>query len=175
MKRELKPSEKVLLILCGSVILLVALAFAARTHRARLKAAKEKIEALEPQVAAADAAVSDAAFWLERGKWLDATMSTVGDEGQAHSRFLQELHDAARARGLVVDSPAMLKPEATPHFRSLAVTMQLSGPDQALYRWLAELQSPEKFQLVKFLELDSQSEQPPRMKGTVTVARLFKP
>jgi len=37
------------------------------------------------------------------------------------------------------------------------------------------LQSPEKFQLVKYLLLAPAQASPPRMTGTVTVARLYKP
>jgi hypothetical protein len=179
MKRSLKSSEKVLLALCAALLLLVAGFFTLRNHRTRTTAALEKIEKLEPQLTAAAAAAADAPFWHEREAWLDATMPTLGDSGQAHSLFLEQLQSSARERGLVLASPVLLKPEGTPHHRNLAITVQISGPDQALYHWLADLQSPEKFQLVKYLLLTPQAatavQTTPRMTGTVTVARLFKP
>ncbi|MGI8604859.1 MAG: hypothetical protein ACR2OZ_17960 [Verrucomicrobiales bacterium] len=174
MKRTLKASEKVLLGLCAAVVVLVGAFFAWRNYQQRLAAAREKIAALEPQLTAAHAAAADAAFWNERQAWLDATMPPPGDQGQAHSLFLEQLQTTARERGLVVAAPVMLKPEAGPHHHDLSITLQITGPDQAFYRWLAELQSPEKFQLIKYILLTPLSAQPPRMSGTVTVARLFK-
>jgi hypothetical protein len=180
MKRPLKSSEKLLLALCGGVMLLVAVGFTVRDHRTRKAAALAQIEELEPQLKAAQAAASDAPFWDERIAWLDATMPAIGDSGESHSRFLEHLQSTARQRGLAIASPVLLKPEASPHRRDLAITLQISGPDQALYRWLADIQSPEKFQLVKYLLLTpqpatAQAPHAPRMAGTVTVARLFKP
>ena len=174
-RRPLKSSEKVLLALCGSVIALVAVVFLVRDHRLRLAAARERIDTLEPQLQAATAAAADAPFWDERENWLNATLPALPDAGEAHGRFLEHLQATARERGLAVASPVLLKPESAAHHRALPITLQLTGPDQALYRWLADLQSPEKFQLVRYLQLKPETSQPPRMSATVTVARLYKP
>jgi hypothetical protein len=175
MKRALKTSEKALLGVCAGTILLIGTFFAWRDHRQRLAAAREKIETLGPKVQAAVAAAADAPFWDERQKWLDATMPPRGDSGQAHGLFLEQLQTSADERGLALTSPVLLKPESGPHHFELSITLQISGPDQAVYRWLAGLQSPEKLQLIKFLQIAPQSTHPPRMIGTVTIARLFKP
>ena len=181
MKRPLKSSEKVLLALVrGSARARWPGSSRCATIGPAPLPRSRKSRALEPQLTAAVAAAADAPFWDERQAWLDATMPAMGDSGQAHSLFLQQLQTTARERGLVVASPVLLKPEGGPHHRDLAITLQITGPDQALYRWLADLQSPEKFQLVKYLLLTPQPPPPPsrtapRMTGTVTVARLFKP
>ena len=175
MKRSLKQSEKVLLALCGGVIALVAGGFLWSDHTARLAAAREKIENLAPRFTAAVAAAGDAPFWKERQTWLDATMPVMADSGQAHSNLLEHLQTTARERGLALTAPVLLKPEAGTHHRELAINLLITGPDNALYRWLADLQSPEKFQLVKYLLLTPATASPPRMSATVTVARLYKP
>ena len=175
MKRSLTPSEKRLLIICVSVISAVLVFFAWRNHRARMTAARNKIENLQSRFTAAIAAAGDAPFWKERQAWLDATMPTTSDAGQAHSSFLEHLQTTARQRGLSLTSPALLKPEAGPHHRELPISLQVSGPDNAVFRWLAELQSPEKFQLVKYILLTPASSQRPMMTANVTVARLYKP
>jgi hypothetical protein len=174
-RRPLRSSEKILLSACIALIAGLGLVFFVRDHRLRSAAARKRIEALQPQLAAADASLADAPFWEQRRTWLEQTMPALDDAGTAHSRFLEELRDGARDRGLVLGPPVLLKPEAKPHFHDLAVTLQITGPDQAVYRWLAELQSPEKFQVVKYLLLTPQSGPAPRMTGTVTVSRLFKP
>jgi len=175
MKRSFTKSEKFLFLLCGGVILLTGIWFLWDDYQARMAAAQEKIESLEPRSTAAAAAAADAPFWKERQAWLDATMPAMGEPGKAHSIFLEYLQESARERGLTVTAPVLLKPEAAPTHQDLSVNLQITGPDNAVFRWLAGLQSPEKFQLVKYLVLTPASTSPPRMSGTVTVARLFKP
>lgn len=175
MKRTLKKSEKTLLALCGGVVAFVGAWFLWDDYSARMAAAREKIENLQPRFTAAVAAAADAPFWKERQSWLDATMPVMGDAGQAHSTLLEHLQNTARERGLTLTAPVLLKPEAGPHHRDLSVNLQITGPDNAVFRWLADLQSPEKFQLVKYLLLTPATVSPPRMTGTVTVARLYKP
>jgi len=175
MKRSLTKSEKTLLALCIGVVAIVGAFFLWRNHSTRMAAAQQKIENLQSRFTAAVAAAADAPFWKERQAWLDSAMPVMGDSGQAHSSFLEHLQSTARQRGLTLSAPVLLKPEAGPHHRDLSISLQISGPDNALYRWLADLQSPEKFQLVKYLLLTSASAQPPRMTGSVTVARIYKP
>jgi hypothetical protein len=175
MKRALKRSEKILLGICGGVVVLTGLWFFDDDCRTRMAAAQEKIDNLGPRSAAAVAAASDAPFWRERQAWLDSNMPAMGDAGMAHSNLLEHLQSTARERGLTLSAPVLLKPEAGPHHRDLSVNLQIAGPDNALFRWLAELQSPEKFQLVKYVLLTPASISPPRMSATITVARVYKP
>lgn len=175
MRRSLSKSEKTLLALCIGVLVLVVGFFGWKNHRTRLAAAREKIENLQSRFTAAVAASGDAPFWKERQAWLDATMPVMGDGGQAHSTFLEQLQKTARERGLAITSPVLLKPEGGPHHRDLSISLQVTGPDGALFRWLADLQSPEKFQLIKYLLLTPVAGQPARMTGNITVARLYKP
>ena len=175
MTRALTKSEKTLLALCLTVLVLVVGFFVWKNHRTRLAAAQEKIENLQSRFTAAVAASGDAPFWKERQAWLDATMPAMGDGGQAHSLFLEQLQSTARQRGLTITSPVLLKPEGGPHHRDLSISLQITGQDNALFRWLADLQSPEKFQLVKYLLLTPVAGQPTKMACNVTVARLFKP
>jgi hypothetical protein len=76
---------------------------------------------------------------------------------------------------LRVTSPVLLKPEGDAHHRELPITLQVSGPDNALFRWLADLQSPEKFMVVKYLLLTPAATTRPRMTASLTVSRFYKP
>jgi hypothetical protein len=175
MKRSLTKSEKTLFAFCISVILVVGAFLLWRNHRARTVAAQDKIENLQSRFTAAVAAAADAPFWKERESWVNAVMPAMGDSGKAHSSFLEHLQTTARQRGLTFAAPVLLKPEGGPYHRDLSISLQVSGPDNALFRWLADLQSPEKFQLVKYVLLTPASAQPPRMTCSVTVARIYKP
>jgi hypothetical protein len=175
MKRTLTKSEKMLFIFCFSVIALVGGFFVWRNYRNRTIAAQEKIDNLQSRFTAAVAAAADAPFWKERETWIGAAMPAMGDAGQAHSSFLEHLQTTARQRGLSLAGPVLLKPEGGPYHRDLSISLQISGPDTALFRWLADLQSPEKFQMIKYMLLTPASAQPPRMTCSVTVARFYKP
>ncbi len=175
MKRSLTSSEKVLLATCALLLAAVALLFTLRDYRARHLAATSRIAELEPRLVAAEAAAADAPFWQARAAWLDQTLPAAPDPGLAHSQFLQDLQTSARDRGLTLAAPVLLKPEASKYAQDFSITLQVSGPDGAVLRWLAELQSPEKLRIIKFLLLAPLSAQPPRLNGTVTIAQLFKP
>ncbi len=175
MKRTLTSSEKFLMALCLAVLAVVGLFFTARDFQARRLAAEERIADLEPQLAAAGAAAADAPFWQAREAWLEQVLPSSTDPGSSHSRFLEELQESAHERGLTIGAPVLLKPEAGKQATEYAVTLQVSGPDNAVLRWLCGLQSPENPRLIKYLLLAPQTTQPPRMSGTVTVAKLFKP
>jgi len=173
--RPLTASEKFLLGLCVAVLALVGMVHAVRDFRARQTVATHQISELGPQLMAAEAAAADAPFWETRQAWLDSVMPAVHDPGKDHSQFLEELQTSARARGLTTGAPVLLKPESAKHAQDFSVTLEVTGPDGAVSRWLAELQSPEKLRIIKYLLLAPQSVQPPRMSGTVTIAKLFKP
>lgn len=175
MKRPLRPSEKILLAVCLALVGGLGLVFLIREYQVRAAAARKRIDSAQPEAAAVAASLADAPFWEERRAWLDQHQPVLGDSGTSHSIFLEELRSSARERGLVLGPPVLLKPEGKPHFHDLSVTLNITGPDQAVFRWLADLQSPEKFQVVKYLLLTPQPGAAPRMTGTVTVARLFKP
>jgi hypothetical protein len=173
--RRFTHSEKRLLILCVGVVASVAIFFLWRDHRHRLAAARQKIEDYQGRFTAAVAAAGDAPFWKERQQWLDTNLPAAGDAGHAHSAFLEDLQTSARDRGLSVASPVLLKHEGGPHHRELPISLQISGPDGAVFRWLAELQSPEKFVFIKYVLLTPASTKQPRMTCNLTVARLYKP
>lgn len=175
MKRSLTPSEKFLLGLCLMVLVLTGGFFYLRDQRIRKTAALARIAELEPQLLAAEAVAADAPFWETREAWMDSVIPSITNPGKAHSQFLEELQDSGRERGLSMKSPVLLKPEAGKHAQDFSISLQVSGPDSALFRWLAEQQSPEKFRIIKYLLLTPQSVQPPRMSANVTIAQLFKP
>ena len=135
----------------------------------------KKLRRSVPSCTAAVAAAADAPFWDERQKWLDATMPPRGDSGQAHRLFLEQLADERRERGLALASPVLLKPErvriisnSRSRFKSPApIRRSIDGSPGSSHR--------KNFNSSSILQIAPQSTHPPRMTGTVTIARLFKP
>ena len=55
------------------------------------------------------------------------------------------------------------------------MTIEAQEAYEEVFRWLAEMQSPEKFQVVKYLELEPDRGTPqPELEVKVTLARWFK-
>jgi hypothetical protein len=173
--RPLKRSEKVLLYGCLVLAFTVVNGFGWSAYRKRTAAAREKVARLEGDRAANTAAAADLAYWGRRVAWLDEHMPSMGDSGEAQSQLLEDLQASAAERKLRLREPTLLKPEGGAHHHELAVTVRAQGPDEAVFRWLAEFQSPEKFQAVKRLVLTPDERRgEPEMECTVTVARWFK-
>ena len=140
-----------------------------------MRAAQEAIAKHEGDLAANLAAAGDVPFWEGRQGWLDAHLPAVSDAGAAQGDLLDYLRDTARQRGIRTDDPVLAKPEGSSHYREVAVTIEAQGHDEAVFRWLAEMQSPEKFQVVKYLALEPDRGNPqPELECTVTLARWFK-
>lgn len=174
-RRSLKRSEKVLLALCVTMVFSIGNLILWKRYSARLKAAKEAIEKLEGDRAANAAAATDEPFWQQRQEWLDSVMPPMSDSGEAQSALLQSIEESAAERRINTWRPTLLKPEDGSHHHEVSVTLRAGGADQAVLRWLAEMQSPEKFQYIKYLQIERDSDGPePRMECTLTLARWFR-
>ena len=122
-----------------------------------------------------EAAAGDLEFWEGRQAWLDQHLPSVGNAGKAQGELLDYLRETARKRGLRTDDPILAKAEDGGHYREVVVTIEAQGPDEAVFRWLAEMQSPEKFQVVKYLSLGpDRGSAEPELECTVTLARWYK-
>ena len=175
--RALRTSELILLVLTFLVIFSVANMIMWSKHKKRVAAAKAKITQLEDQLSSNMAYAPEEAFWLPKNEWLDATMPKMSDFGAEQSALLEYLQATARDRGIRLLNQTLLKPEGGSKFHSeVSVTIQSIGPDQAVYDWLSEMQSPEKFQYFKYLQLDPHFASRPKleMDCRFTLSRWFQ-
>ncbi len=173
--RRLNRSEMTLLIVCAVAILGVGNFILWKEYSDRARVAHNKIQIYGEEEESNIAAATDVEFWAGRQAWLDQHMPAMGDPGQAQSELLEFVQSSGAERGLKITSSSLVKPEGGPHYKELAVSVSASGPDQALFRWLAEMQSPEKFYYVKAVQLNSESGGAiPRMNCRLTLARWFK-
>jgi hypothetical protein len=176
--RALRTSELILLVLAFLVVFTVVNVIMWNKHKLRTKTANDKITQLEEQLSSNMAYAPEEAFWLPKNEWLDATMPKMGDFGNVQSNLLEYLQQGSRERGIRLNNLTLLKPEGGSKFhREVSVTIQSIGPDQAVYDWLAEMQSPEKFQYFKYLQLDSHEASRPKreMDCRFTLSRWFQP
>lgn len=180
--RSLTRSEMVLLGLCVFLVLFVVHLVAYRDYQTEMDKATQVLEDLRrrggnPVPAKGEpASQGDAHVWEERMQWLDKRLPKMTSRDQAQAALLEELQTSAKALALDIDGQSFVKPASTPHYQEVAVKMNLDGPERKVFQWVAGLQSPEKFQAIKFLRLrpDGRRRQP-EGDCEVIVARWFKP
>lgn len=111
-------------------------------------------------------------------RWLDENMPALESAGKSQGELIQSVQDAAFARKLTLEKQNLLGEATTAHYQEVSVNVIVRGDLNAIRDWLIELQSPEKFLVVKALEiaLDTQSkEKEPQARCNLTLARWFKP
>lgn len=111
-------------------------------------------------------------------RWLDETMPVLESAGKSQGELLQTLQDQAFERKLTMEKQNLLEETATPFYQEVSVNVIVYGELNQIRDWLIGLQSPEKFLVVKALEiaLDTKSkEKEPQARCNLTLARWFKP
>jgi len=183
-KRSLNTREKRLLMLCVATLLIVGNALAIREFLARRKAATSDLSSLKEQESSNRIWMNDRALFEKRLAWLETTMPFTASAGKSRGELLDDLRNSALDVGLKtenenpLDSLALELENKEIYANEVAVSMRVRGDQETLLRWLLTLQSPERFTVVKAidLELDSRSkEKTPQAQCNITVARWFNP
>ena len=179
MAAKLTPREKNLLLLCVGVLVLMAMAIVVNSFMGRQKVAQEKITVLQRQKLENDTWLKDQSFWSKRRAWLNETMPSTESLGRAQGQLLEDLQNQALELGVIAEQPTLppLSP-ATDSHREVTVSVRLRGDQTAILGWLGTMQSPEKFQAIRQLDLEIDSkarEKTPQVICNLTLARWFKP
>ncbi|MEM9281002.1 MAG: hypothetical protein AAGA96_04185 [Verrucomicrobiota bacterium] len=172
--------EKLLLGLCVGVIFLVVNGFVARSIIGRLSGSDQKINVLENELADYELWLEDAPKAEAREKWLLEKMPRLEGSslGKAQGDLLQSLQDALFERKLRIEQQSLQDIVYANFYTEVAVRLTVRGDEKVVTEWLTTLQSPEKFQVIKSLELelDTRSREPePQAICQITIARWFSP
>ena len=181
--RGLTTREKRLLGLCVLSIFLVANLFAARAISRSLGGGKEKIRTLEQELAENQMWLEEKELWDRRRDWLDKKLppSLVRQRistGNAQGNLMQTLQNELLELKVKIDRQTLVEPKTTEFYDEVAVYLRIEGDAAKVNNWLATLQSPDKFQVIKSLELelDGRSrEVEPQAECEITIARWFAP
>jgi hypothetical protein len=106
-------------------------------------------------------------------------MPSTESLGRAQGQLLEDLQNQALELGVNTEQPTLppLSPATMSH-REVTVSIRLRGDQAVILNWLGSMQSPEKFQAMRQLEIeiDSKSrEKTPQVICNLTLARWFKP
>lgn len=178
--RSLTTREKWMLGGCFAVIFLAANGFAARYIVKNLKGSSGQVSALDSQIKDAEMWLVDAEKADVRERWLDETMPRAegGRLTKELGDLLQELQDQLFERKIKIEQQSMQEVLQENFYSEAAVRLTIRGDQAQVIEWLTELQSPEKFVVIKSLELkiDGNSKEiEPQSICQITVARWFSP
>ena len=178
MALALTQREKRLLGACVGALVLVGGMFAASDFMERRAAVDQKIITLQRELEENKGWYNDREFWDKRSKWLRETMPTTESLGQAQAFLLEDIQNDALDLKFKIEKQNLLDPVNNANYREVAVDVRLRGDQTQIIGWLATLQSPERFQAIKEveIELDPRArEKTPQAVCNLTLARWFKP
>lgn len=166
--------------LCLGVIFLVANGFAARSVLKVLRGSDAKIQTLKNTLADNEMWLDEAPKAEAREKWLEANMPRMSGDtlGKLQGDLIQSLQDDVFNRKLRIDRQSLQDIVYETFYTEVAVRLEVEGAETAVVEWLTTLQSPDKFQIIKNLELelDSRSREiEPQAECEITIARWYRP
>jgi hypothetical protein len=170
--------EKRLLAACGAVIFIAGATVVAKEYLDKSDAVNKRIAQLQGEKKDAETWIQDRAFQEKHAKWLDEMMPKTDSLGRSQGELLDELDNAAQDRNIKVLKRTPNEPTKTEYYQEVSVGMQFRGESSVMMEWLATLQSPELFQVIKAIEIEPDTrakEKTPQCFVTMTVARWFKP
>ena len=178
--RALTVREKWLLGLCFGVIFFVGNAFAARSVLKVLRGSDSKIETLKSTLADHEMWVDEAPKAEAREKWLAGSMPVVGEVslGKLQGDLIQSLQDDLFERKLKIEQQSLQDIVNEVFYTEVAVRLKVRGEEAVVLEWLTTLQGPDRFQIIKSLELelDSKSKEvEPLAECEITIARWYHP
>tara|TARA_R110002096_G_scaffold196404_9_gene379275 strand:- start:1420 stop:2016 length:597 start_codon:yes stop_codon:yes gene_type:complete len=177
--QALKTREKILLGICVGTIFLIANGFVARSIVSKLGGGSGKIRVLENELADYEMWLDDAPKAESREKWMQGVMPRLSSTlGKEQGDLLQELQDELLDRKLKIEQQSLQDIVYENFYTEVAVRLTIRGEEAVVTEWLTTLQSPEKFQVIKSLELkiDLKSKEPePQAICQITIARWLDP
>lgn len=178
--RALTVREKWLLGFCFGVIFVVGNAFAARSVLKVLRGSDSKIATLQSTLADHEMWVDDTPKAAAREKWLAEKMPPLGGAsmGKLQGDLIQSLQDDLFERKLRIERQSLQDIVNSAFYTEVSVRLEVKGNESIVLEWLTTLQGPEKFQIIKALELelDSKSKEvEPQAECDITIARWYHP
>lgn len=173
---KLTNREKKLLAACFGVLLIMANMILLDAFLKRRSAVLQTLAGLEREVQENKSWLGDEGYWKKHGAWLAKNLPSTESLGRAQGQMLEEVQNEALDRQLRVERQTLLEPVTAAHHREVSVNVRLAGDQEVLLDYLAGLQSPERFQVVKQLEfeVDTRSREPrPQARCDLVLARWF--
>lgn len=165
---------------CIAVIFIVVTGFAARGAMRVLSGSDAKIRTLKSTLADQEMWMEEAPATAAKDRWLNDNMPRKGglSLGKLQGDLIQSLQDDVLNRKLRINRQSLQEVIQGSFYTEVAVRLEIVGEEAIILEWLTTLQNPEKFLVVKELELklDTRSRQiEPQGICDITIARWLHP
>lgn len=171
--------EKNLAVLTGAVVFLIVNMVVVVLLVRKQGDLRERVSELREERAEADMWLKEKEKWQARKQWLGNTQQVLASPSVESAQLLETLSASATRHSITVVEQGFAEPEARgaggekPH-DEIDVKLKVSGPMEAVTRWLAEIQQPEKLQGVSSLSMKVEGD-PSKIVCELTVARYYAP
>jgi hypothetical protein len=172
---RLNQREKTLFIATLTVIAVVVNIFLIKffitnqaTLRTQLGSTRAKVETLKQRESERD-------LWAKRDALLTNKMPSLGDPDVANKALRETILDTAKKYTVTLDAPAPGLPTTRENYISLSVKLDAKAPWQAIFDFLRDLQSPDKFIVIESCELKVNRDDKTQLRASLTVAQWFAP
>ena len=171
--RPTTRSEKILLAVLGLVLLGGLLFFGGKAlvqkqHSLALARASLRADNAEAMVE-----LQDEPRWVARSHWIHDHEPMAVEEGDARAQVLSSVVQGARDHHLEIEEQNLGEVEHGAAGAKVQSEVRVKGSMEALCRWLADLEQPEKFYAVDLLSLKADQDQK-SMVCTLHVSRYFR-
>lgn len=178
--RGLTSREKALLGFCFFTLFVVLNFFAIRWAMKAGGGGDAKIRQLKNELADYEMWLQAPEKWNVRDQWLAENMPILEGNaiGKAQGNLIQQLQDELFKRKIKIDRQSLQEPKSEIDYTEVSVKFDLRGEADTVVDWLSTLQGPDKFVVVKYLELelDTKSKEPePQAKVEIIIANWYRP
>lgn len=168
--------EKKLLIFFGVAIFLVANFFGYSLLAKKKQEVAVEIGQLETTIMEAENFEAQEAQVLDEMEWLVEHEPEPVEAEPVGPKLEQFANARATSAGLTVQKRTILPDDETgPSYWRARVEMQVTGMEEALYRWLSQLQDPNQFRAVTALRLSPNREDDTKIDANVVIEEWFIP
>ncbi|MCC6355975.1 MAG: type 4a pilus biogenesis protein PilO [Verrucomicrobiae bacterium] len=168
--RPLTTSEKRLMLVLGLLLFAVANLIvwnylAARRSELLTERARQSSAQMEHRTW-----LGQRDLWMQRMDWLEKNQPP----STSPSALLESVQQAAQKHGIEIKDPKLVSPNAQPLYLEIAVGLSAIGTIEKLTSWIAEIQQPGLFRLLKQVVVKPADDKG-NLRADVVVAQWCKP
>lgn len=169
--------KKLIFILFGAAFLIVNV-FLFTSYTAAKQKKEAAIEKNKKSLALKKKEIDESDERIDEMNWLIDHEPGEGSHAAVRAELVTFTEQSARRNGVTSKSRPVPVPENIEEqgaFRTAQVKMIVNAPDREFYRWLVELQNPEKSRSVTRIRVNPQRDDPTRIDCELELTQWFLP
>ncbi|BCX50040.1 hypothetical protein HAHE_39480 [Haloferula helveola] len=172
----MKPREKRLLIAFAVILFAMVNFYGYKVYTEKKAKVAKDITTKELELRVALGNLDERDSKQKEIDWLNRTTPDPMEGGAAQSQLESFVSSRARSSGLTVDRPKILPNDERGEFYHRAIfQINVSGKEDALYRWLVQLHSPKDFRAITGLQLKPNREDDTLIDAEVQIEQWYLP